>query len=108
MYYINKYVCICVYIHICTLLHSLQSHDLKKSSRIYIVKAPSMSGFGGSLNCSTLNWTLYNILHVPLKTLVLVPKVGKYIHILKTFCRNHHQGQVLPEVKLSLGNPGLT
>jgi hypothetical protein len=67
-----------------------------------------MSGFGDSLNGSTLNWTLYNILHVPLKILVLVLKVGKYNQILKASCRNHNQGQVLPEVKLSLGTPGLT
>ena len=67
-----------------------------------------MGGFGDSLNGSTLNWTLYNILHVPLKTVVLVRKVGKYNQILKAFCRNHHQGQVLPEVNLSLGTPGLT
>jgi len=67
-----------------------------------------MSGFVDSLKGSTLNWTLYNTLHVPLKTLVLVRKIGKYNQILKTFCRNNHQGQVLPEAKLSLGTPGLT
>jgi hypothetical protein len=67
-----------------------------------------MSRFVDSLKGSTLNWTLYNILHVPLKILVLVRKVGKYNQILKAFCRNHHQGQVLPEVKLRLGTPELT
>jgi hypothetical protein len=67
-----------------------------------------MSGFVDSLKGSTLNWTLYNILHVPLQILVQVRKVGKYNQILQAFCRNHHQGKVLPEVKLISGTPGLT